>query len=77
VNTVRARAASSGWIDRVGGIGAIPFALGLLVAFFSAADYENSAEPVVAYANDDGGSFGGARYSGSRRPCSSSSSSPR
>lgn len=53
MDTVRAPAARSGWIDRAGGIGAILFALGLLVAFFSAADYENSAESVIAYANDD------------------------
>ena len=53
MDTVHAPAVRSRWIDRAGGIGAILFALGLLVAFFSSADYENSAESVIAYANDD------------------------
>jgi hypothetical protein len=54
VATVDTRAGRYGWIDRFGAVGAILFAVGLLVAFFTAADYENTAESVIAYAEDGG-----------------------
>ena len=48
-----APAARAGWIDRAGAVGAIVFAVGLLVSFFTSADYGETAESVIAYANED------------------------
>lgn len=48
--------AGAGWIDRAGAVGAILFAVGLVVAFLAASDYETSAESVIAYAEE--GAFG-------------------
>jgi len=53
VDTVHAEAARTSWIDRAGAIGAILFAIGLLVSFFTSSDYGDTAESLIAYANED------------------------
>jgi hypothetical protein len=52
VATVHAPAARIGWIDRAGAVGAILFAVGLLVSFFTSSDSGETAESLIAYAED-------------------------
>lgn len=50
--TVHAPAGRAGWIDRAGAVGAILFAVGLLVSFFTSSDSGDTAESLIAYAQD-------------------------